>query len=375
MSRENSRPDSQITESAEEQIIQLKRILVTLKQKYEQTLQHLNQQLQTEGNQKRAFQTELEQAKKEIQESKTHHEEEYDALIQQQIMLKDLLQKTQKDADEKIKAWQEGLFQKAQNESPDQPLPPAPAVLRRLEILEERLRQQNGMQEKYEQVKEDLGLATLQLEEALDGRLQAEKNLQDLQELFNQQCRQLEENQSRYAALQFENEKSIENQTGLKAQLEEEEAKYKTAQQHLAKKVKEAALLTEQVNGLQLHLIDQERMLESGKLHINDLQNSLEISIKQEKRLQEQLHEALKANENQASKWEEKYFRMYDKWQETETQLRDLKKLEEKHQQMQALLANIGNFMTPPSVAPATENLAIAAEVTHISQDPRSQDD
>ncbi len=61
--------------------------------------------------------------------------------------------------------------------------------------------------------------------------------------------------------------------------------------------------------------------------------------------MQEQLHDALKATESQVAKWEEKYFHMYDNWQESEARIRELKKFEEKHHQMQNLLSNLGNFM------------------------------
>lgn len=75
------------------------------------------------------------------------------------------------------------------------------------------------------------------------------------------------------------------------------------------------------------------------------MQANVDLYQRQEKRLQEQLHEALKGNEGQVAKWEEKYFSMYDKWQESENKICELKKFEEKHQQMQSLLANLGNFM------------------------------
>ena len=56
--------------------------------------------------------------------------------------------------------------------------------------------------------------------------------------------------------------------------------------------------------------------------------------------MQDQLHESLKGNESQIIKWEEKYFQMYDKWQESENRIRELNKFEEKHLQMQNLFAN-----------------------------------
>lgn len=348
MSRENSRVEARVQDTAEEQVLQLKRLLVTMKQKFEHTLQQLNQQLQAEVALKRTLQIETEQVRRELQESKQGHDEEYDSLIQQQILLKELLQKTQADAEDKLKVWQEGYFQNSQGDNSPQTVPMTPAMMRRLETLEERVRQQAGLQEKYEQVKEELSAATQQLEEALEGRLSAERSLAETQELVHTQKQQLDDLVKASAS---HAEKQVLYADG--------EARLKVAQQHLAKKVKEVALMTEQIDGLQLHLMDNERTFSETKLHIDELQTQLEEALRHEKRLQEQLHEALKSNENQATKWEEKYFRMYDKWQESEVQIKELKKLEEKYQQMLSLLSNLGAFMG--SSAPATPQEQIQA--------------
>jgi hypothetical protein len=74
------------------------------------------------------------------------------------------------------------------------------------------------------------------------------------------------------------------------------------------------------------------------------------------------LHDALKGTESQVAKWEEKYFRMYDKWQECENKIIELKKFEEKHHQMQHLLANLGNFMGGSFANPAMGNFPPAQE-------------
>lgn len=359
MSRENSRVEVRAPETAEEQVLQLKRLLVTMKQKFEQTLQNLNQQLQAEISLKRTLQIETEQARRELQESKQRHDEEYDSLIQQQILLKDLLQKTQADAEDKLKVWQEGYFQNNQGEAAPQSLPMTPAMMRRLETLEERVRQQAGLQEKYEQVKEELTEATQQLEEALEGRLSAERSLVETQSLVDTQKQQIDDLEARLKASQLEAEKAAALNAEKQALYTEGETRLKVAQQHLAKKVKEVALMTEQIDGLQLHLMDNERTFSETKLHIDELQTQLDDALRQEKRLQEQLHEALKSNESQAAKWEEKYFRMYDKWQESEAQIKELKKLEEKYQQLQSLLSNLGAFMGSTPATPHEQIKAI----------------
>jgi hypothetical protein len=64
--------------------------------------------------------------------------------------------------------------------------------------------------------------------------------------------------------------------------------------------------------------------------------------------LQEQLNEVLRSFDSQIHKWEEKYFHIYEKWQESEMRNHSLKKLEEKHAQMQSMLASLGTFIAPP---------------------------
>ncbi len=129
----------------------------------------------------------------------------------------------------------------------------------------------------------------------------------------------------------------------------------------MAKKVKESALLTERVEEQQNSLAEMDQILEQQKTQIVQLQAGVDLYQRQEKRLQEQLHDALKGTESQVSKWEEKYFRMYDKWQESENKIRELKKFEEKHQQMQHLLANLGNFMGGPFNNPLAAAHQVAA--------------
>jgi len=75
------------------------------------------------------------------------------------------------------------------------------------------------------------------------------------------------------------------------------------------------------------------------------MQSTLEIQAQLEKRLQEQLAETMKSTESQLSKWEDKYFRLHDKWQDAETRVQELKKYEEKHNQLQALLGNFGTVL------------------------------
>jgi chromosome segregation ATPase len=218
--------------------------------------------------------------------------------------------------------------------------------------LEKRLMMHEGLdqekqwiQERYEQLKEEWIQLSDRLDEALNHRIQVEFQINQLQEVVQLQELQLKEQNAQLADM---NQEKMLLQTEMEQTcelLEENENRLKVAQQHLAKKVKEVTLLNEKVDEQLTELINTHQSLEIAKTQIHQLQGSLELYQKQEKRLQEQLHEALKGTESQVAKWEKQYFLMYDKWQESENRNRELKKFEEKHLQMQNLLANLGTFM------------------------------
>lgn len=323
MNQDQILTDPQVSESATEEVLQLKRLLVTLKQKYEQTLQAINQQLQAESSQKQNVQAELDQAIRELQTIKGDHAEERKALNQQQKALKELLHNANKA------------------ELPSQNI----ELRKRVEQMEKSLNDQADLQEKYEQLREDFATYSVQLEEALDGRILAETRLKELQEVFEEKNAQSNTQNKTLETLQLEQESNRNEIDELRKVSEENEANLKMAQQHLAKKMKETALLTDQLNSYQATLFEYQQNEEAVKAHIKKLEESLEERGAEEKKLKEQLQESLKVHESQAAKWEEKYFGMYDKWEASEAKIQELRKLEEKYLQMQAALANLGTFL------------------------------
>lgn len=129
---------------------------------------------------------------------------------------------------------------------------------------------------------------------------------------------------------------------------DEVEARLKMAQQHLAKKVKETSDLNDRIHSQDLILQDLQNQLNLSRARIAEQQQIMETQFQQEKRLQDQLIEASKSAESIVTKWEEKYFKVYEKWQDNELKLKDLKKVEEKFVQMQNILSNIGGLFGPP---------------------------
>jgi chromosome segregation ATPase len=449
--------------SADDQILHLKRLLVTLKQQYEKNLHGINEQLQNEIAQKQTFQRDFERLKVEVQETKTHHAEELQALQKQQIALKDLLKKgqpagTQSDAAQqrieqlervipylrerteeanletehlreeleqtynKIKILQTELIgyqnrdkdlQNPLTQSSEKSLPDtlearyAQAVNERLTFeqeikqLQQQIENQSAnllafqgqldelnvqkkqveatlqnkentlseqgeklsqlsikleqfdavveekyhLHEKYEQLREEFVQVSNQLEEATEVRLAAESQLEELTLQSKDRTDRLFELETQYNLVEQAKASLQQEAQQLHSLLDESEMRLKVAQQHLAKKVKEVTLLAEKVESQHANIGELQQQMEMAYSQIQHLQANVELYQAQEKKLQEQLHEALKSTEGQVAKWEEKYFKMYDKWQESETRIRELKKFEEKHQQVQSLLANLSSFM------------------------------
>ena len=94
-SKEASRQDNLLAEAASSteagQILHLKRLLVTLKQHYEKSLHASQIQLQVEQNQRIALQKELDAVQAQMRDSQKLHEEELQALRNQQTSLRELL--------------------------------------------------------------------------------------------------------------------------------------------------------------------------------------------------------------------------------------------------------------------------------------------
>lgn len=156
------------------------------------------------------------------------------------------------------------------------------------------------------------------------------------------------EDQSKIAQFKSEVEKLVENLAVAQSVNEERDAQFKMAQHHLAKKVKENATLADQ---LETYKAQHQELLHAQShlmTRVTELQTALDLQVQHEKRLQNQLTESLRSVEAQLGKWEDKYFRLHDKWQEAESKIQELKKFEEKHSQLQSLLSNLGSVMGHP---------------------------
>lgn len=139
------------------------------------------------------------------------------------------------------------------------------------------------------------------------------------------------------------------------ADKEEIEQRFKTAQQHLAKKVRETALATEKIDTEKLKSLELQSQLNQAHIKISELKNSLEMEAEHQKRALARESELLKNAEGQIARLEEKFFQIHEKWKEAEAEVRELKRVEEKWREAEKLFSKLGHFAvktTPPTELP-----------------------
>jgi hypothetical protein len=113
---------------------------------------------------------------------------------------------------------------------------------------------------------------------------------------------------------------------------------------HLRERTEEAKLETKTLRD-ELEVIYQKQGTVQPSSENDSLQSHYDQLIDENKQLAAKLEEALRSVNSQATKWEEKYSRLYDQFQEGELRYRDLKKVEEKFVQVQLMLANINSLI------------------------------
>ena len=195
---------------------------------------------------------------------------------------------------------------------------------RRMELLQRLLEEE---QFKAEKIRENHSIEM--------GLLDA--NLRSKEESFEAYRQQMVE-------LRKDNEKLENELEDKRDDLKEKENELTQAQQHFAKKVKESAILEEKYEEQRRLFQELQQAMTQGKVKIAELQTSLDYQIHQQKQQQDQWQEALKNAELSQSKWEEKYFYTYDKWQTAEARIKELEKIEEKQKHLQGILSNLGSF-------------------------------
>lgn len=200
-------------------------------------------------------------------------------------------------------------------------------------VLEKNTLIQRQLEELRAEIKrKDLVLDSTQAEVAA---AKAEK--QEVERLLDREKGEKAEREDNLGALgkQIQAIRSQLEQSERKAEEKEQEAV--EAQQHLAKKVREASLLSEKV---------EEKHRTSERLQEEIVDYKMKLSESQA--LLEKEQDKAEHAAQQMEAVEKKYFRTHEKLQKVEAEVRELRKVEEKHQQMQQLLSNLGTVIGQP---------------------------
>ncbi|MBA3957314.1 MAG: hypothetical protein H0X51_02805 [Parachlamydiaceae bacterium] len=205
----------------------------------------------------------------------------------------------------------------------------------------------NALQKQFEHLKQQIATGKHDLEDAHQLTESLKIKLAEQEARANDLSSQLEATKAELLTCQQEKQQLDSALTHLKFAVEDKERDVRLAQQHLAKKMKEVSHFSDKAEELKEQVNDLQRAHTEAQTKIATLQQGVEIQQQHERRIQEQLKETAKNADAQAQKWEAKYFQLHDKWQETETTLNNLKAIEERHNQMQMLLTNLGSIITP----------------------------
>lgn len=112
----------------------------------------------------------------------------------------------------------------------------------------------------------------------------------------------------------------------------------KTAQQHLAKKVRENARQQEQLETITAQMQAFEDEARQKRLQVESFKNELSRWQRREVQLQEQLRDQAIASEAKLNQLQAEFADIQERWKLAEMQLQKLRILEGQHQQMRALL-------------------------------------
>jgi chromosome segregation ATPase len=227
-----------------------------------------------------------------------------------------------------------------------------------------------AMLREVEEIKSNQNLKKIEIEASLEqAKLEYLTQIQELQQQLKEKDESLEKYEVKEIEVQAafetralvlaEQEKIRSELDALKMQKDELEAdkreleqKLKTAQQHLAKKVRETTLMNEKGEFEKEKMSQLNLELSQAQIKIAELKNSLGMELEHHKKLLEKETELRKNAEAQATRLEERYFQVHEKWREAESEIRDYKKMEEKFNEFKNFFSSFNSAPPAPPVKP-----------------------
>ncbi len=199
------------------------------------------------------------------------------------------------------------------------------------------LQKNSLIQKTLEEARQENKLREQELE-ALKNEIAASKTQrQELKRVLDQELREKKEREENISTLADQIQAIKKEMQKYQNLLKEKEDGLLEAKQHLAKKMRESSHLTETLEDKNRQIAKLQDDLSVAKGKTAETLAALETHQGQIQKIQDQI-----------GVWEEKYFRTYERLQDAEAQNRELKKIEEKHQQLQLLLNNLGGMLGQP---------------------------
>lgn len=159
-------------------------------------------------------------------------------------------------------------------------------------------------------------------------------------ERLSEQQESINRNMHDLAVLRSKLEESEEEITALQAQSEENRIRLDEAHQHLAKKVREAALLSEKVEELTLQIADIDHVRQA----LHETGSKLQVDLEKEEKEKIELAEKVRVLEEEIKKMEERCLHAVHQSRQAEEKIVELEKIEKRHAQLQSLLSGFGSL-------------------------------
>lgn len=244
-------------------------------------------------------------------------------------------------------------------------------------IHDEGQAQRHELVEKLGQLQQELGDKLSQLEKVTSHADQLESKFEELQILVKRKETSLEELERAKSSIEKEKQASENEALQLKRKIEEVNSRAQMAQQHLAKKVKETTLLSEDLERKNHQLQESRNSLAASHNQLSELRNAFENQTQEKRKLEDKLQDTVRTMDEKLQRWEAKYEDLYKRWQQSEASNKELSKQKEKLDQLQSFLSNLSggpssypSNPSPPPSGPDREQKPVEEPLSHVDLEP-----
>ncbi|MDP1836187.1 MAG: hypothetical protein Q8K75_09735 [Chlamydiales bacterium] len=217
--------------------------------------------------------------------------------------------------------------------------------------------------------------AQFAFQKAQETALLAESQHRKLASEIESKERQNEDLTKQLISLRQDKEQVEEELVRTRRTLDGRDGDLQAAQQHLAKKLKETARLTERVeeNGQRIHELELSN--EDLKKRYATIEAEADKYRKREKEIESRAEQSVLEAQAAATRWESEYGRMYTQWQQSEENNKKLRAMEVKYKQVSAVLAGLLDAPQAAAVEPTLRSSVVDQATPTAPQPPMEDQD